>query len=46
MNIGKLGTYEAVNGTFCEIVFFKKALSDAQRITVVDHLISKWGVVV
>ena len=46
LNIGKLGTYEAVNGTFCEIVFFKKALSDANRITVVDYLISKWGVVV
>ena len=44
--IGKLAHYEAVNGTFCEVIFFKKALSDAQRITVVDHLINKWGVVV
>jgi hypothetical protein len=35
-----------INGVICEIVIFPTALTDTERTTIVDHLITKWGVVV
>ena len=35
-----------INGIICEIVFFPTALSVNDRTTLVNSLITKWGVVV
>ena len=44
-NLSMIGasSYSSINGSICEIVLFPTIISDADRISVEDHLISKWG---